>query len=116
MVKSYKQRIKYIGLFIVIIAVLYYGYYQTRDLFLGSQINISYPTNGQEITEKVVDIQGTIKNASYIYLNGKQIYTDKNNNIKENVILFEGQNFFQIKTVDKFGKEKITNIEIYHTN
>lgn len=114
MIKRYNDKFRNITIVIFILGVIYYGYHQTKNLILGSQINIISPTNRETIFEPSINIKGDIKNASYIYLNGKQIFTDEGNNIDERVLLFEGYNLFQIKTVDKFEKEKIKNIEIIH--
>ena len=64
---------------LVVIGVLFVAYclFQARFLILGPQVWIESPKDGATVSEPVINITGTAKNAAWISLNGRQIYRDE---------------------------------------
>jgi len=99
---------------IIVIIIAGYTYYQTKDLIKDPLILIDFPSNGMVLNESLVEIKGSIKNASFITLNDRQIFVDEEGNFKENVLLFEGYNVIKIEIRDRFGRSKSKNLELIY--
>ncbi|OGD66997.1 hypothetical protein A2442_02585 [Candidatus Campbellbacteria bacterium RIFOXYC2_FULL_35_25] len=98
----------------VVIVVLSYAFYQTRNIIKGGVITIDYPTSGMTLKESLVEIRGTIKNASYITMNGRQIFVDEEGNFKEKLLLSEGYNITEIEIQDRFERIKKEVLELIY--
>lgn len=95
---------------IVVIAILvggfvFYGLYKSEDFLRGPKIIIESPANGQTVSNSYLEIRGAAKNVSLLYLNGRQIFTDKNGIFKENLLLARGYNIIEVSAKDKFNRE-----------
>lgn len=99
-----------IGIIVALVAVFsFYGLYRTKDFLQGPKIAIEYPKNGEVVSNSDIEIRGEVKNISLLYLNGRQIFTDKNGKFKENLLLARGYNIIKVSAKDKFNREiKIT--------
>lgn len=98
---------------LVILVVLIYTIFNTRLIIKGPVVDIFELKDGQEIESSLIDIKGQAKNISFISLNGRQIYIDKENIFQERILLNDRINPIEIYAKDKFGKEihkKITLI------
>ena len=79
-----------------------------------SYMKMSFIINGIKIDAKIeqsgdtslATIKGYAKNATYISLNGREIYIDKDGSFKEAIALIPGYSVVTIDAVDKFGKSK----------
>jgi hypothetical protein len=96
----------------LVLLVLGYIYYQSRNLINGPQITIAEPLNGSTVADPLVAIQGIAKNISYITLNDRQIYVDKDGAFKEELLLSPGYNLWKIEAKDKFGRVVSKRIEL----
>jgi len=61
--------------------------------------------------EEFFEIEGTAKNISEFYLNGRKVFTNENGVFKENLLLAKGINTIQIKAKDKFNHQ---TVKYYH--
>ncbi len=82
-----------------------YGLFEAENFLLGPKITINNPQNGQVFTKPDIEIGGQVSNISLLYLNGRQIFTDKNGNFKETLLLANGYNIVELMAKDKFGRE-----------
>ena len=89
---------------IVLLMILGYAYSRTESFIRGPQITITTPENGQMISDSFFFIEGAVERASYITLNGRQVYTDEAGELREEVSLAEGLNIFEIVATDRFGR------------
>jgi len=94
-------------LFIFLIVFIFGGYflYQLKSFLFGPQIIVNNLKEYSAAAEPFFEIQGTAKNISEFYLNGRKIFTDTEGNFKENFLLANGMNTLQLKTKDKFGNQ-----------
>ena len=84
--------------------------------FIGffSYLKMSFILNGVEIQAKIerngdssiATVIGKAKNATYISLNGREIYIDKDGSFKETIAFIPGYSIVTIDAIDKFGKSK----------
>ena len=95
-----------VGVIIILIGgFVFYGLYKSKDFLTGPKIIIESPANGQTVSNSYLEIKGAAKNVSLLYLNGRQIFTDKNGIFKENLLLARGYNIIEVSAKDKFNRE-----------
>ncbi|MBI2627825.1 MAG: hypothetical protein HYW71_00095 [Candidatus Niyogibacteria bacterium] len=81
-----------------------YFFYEARDLFFGFSAEIFYPKEGMFLENSELTVAGKVKNASYIFLNGRRIFTDEKGFFKENFIMATGVNAISLKAENKYGR------------
>lgn len=89
-----------------------YSYYQVADFAAGPEITISTPANGVATTSSFVTVSGSAERIAYLSLNGRQIFTDRDGNFKEPLLLSPGYNIITISAQDKFFRETSTQLEM----
>ncbi len=90
---------------VLIVSVIGYAYFRMRDLLNGPVVLFAFPKNGETLTKGFIDVSGTSKNISYLHLNGRKIFTDKNGDWKEKLLLLPGYNIIEADAKDRFGRE-----------
>ena len=90
---------------ILIFLFAVYGLIKAENFLLGPKIAINTPGDGQVFTASDIEINGQANNISLLYLNGRQIFTDKDGNFKEIILLARGYNIVELKAKDKFNRE-----------
>ncbi len=98
----------FVILFIVFAA---YAGFQARFLVLGPQLKILTPENGSSVSS-LVNIEGIAKNAAWITLNGRQIFTDKNGFWSEELTISPGTSILTVKTRDRYGREAEKSVQV----
>lgn len=94
---------KIAGLFIFFILIIVYALFRSRDLILGVKIKNVNITDGEKVTESVMEVKGNAKNATNLSLNGREISVDVRGDFDETVALLLGYNVISIQARDKFG-------------
>lgn len=99
---------------IILLAILFVAYclFQARFLILGPQVWIEAPKDGATVSEPVITLSGRAKNAAWISLNGRQIYTDDIGLWSEKLILAQGLSIMSVTVRDRFGREKTESVRI----
>jgi len=103
------------GIIIVLILLfVIYGAAKAGNFLLGPKIAINFPKDGQVFTSPDIEISGQASNISLLYLNGRQIFTDKDGNFKKTINVFPGKTKITIKSVNSFNKTTVLerNIEV----
>jgi len=102
-------------LFYTIIAslVVYYAYYQSRDLLAGPYIAFEEPLNGSVVDESIVTVTGKVERIAFLNLNGRQIFVDENGKFEEKLALLPGHNIMRLRATDRFVR--VTTEELYLT-
>lgn len=89
-----------------------YGLYKAKAFLSGPNITIEYPSNGQGIKQSFTEIIGKTSNISSLFLNGRQIFTDKDGNFKGDLLLADGYNIIELSGADKFGRKVKEKLEL----
>ncbi|MEK7596318.1 MAG: hypothetical protein AAB564_02105 [Patescibacteria group bacterium] len=97
-------RVKNAVIFSLLLIFAAYFFYEVQDLFFGFSAEIFYPEEGVFFENSELAIEGRVKNASYIFLNGRRIFTDEKGFFKENFILAPGVNAIALKAENKYGR------------
>jgi hypothetical protein len=103
------RRIVVVIFFLLLIG---YGLFQTKNLILGPNIAIASPLNGAAVGLNPVEVKGQADRIAFISLNGEQIFTDKDGNFSQKLLLTHGYNIIRLEAQDKFGRtiEKVLNL------
>jgi len=106
-----------IKLFIIIFSVfllISYGLFNARNLIIGPTIEIFSPSSETETKENTIIIKGRAKNITFLSLNERPIFVDKEGFFEERLLISAGFNIIQLKARDRFKQETLKTIEIYH--
>ena len=95
-------------------AIIIYALWNGRNLIRGPQIDILSPKDGAVATEQTVKIEGLAKNVSFISLNGRQIFTDKEGLFNEEILPHRGYNIVEMTAEDRFGEKISKRIRFYY--
>ena len=106
-------RLSRIIIFIIFGAIiLIYSIFQAWKLISGPVVKISNPIDGTTFKQALIEISGETRNISYIHLNDKPIFTDKDGNFNEKFLLSPGYNVIKIDASDKFKKRIEKRLEL----
>jgi len=94
--------LKSTSLSVFFILIIVYALFQGSKIIIGPTIKIYSPENGATFSQSLIEIEGVAKNISYINLNNRPIFTDKNGYFKEKFLLSPGYNIIKLDARDKF--------------
>lgn len=86
--------------------ILGYGYLKTRDLFRGVKLTVETLEDGQTVNNPLLLLKGSAKKAVYLSINDREIFLTLDADFQDSLLLLPGYNIIEIKTRDRFGKEK----------
>ena len=109
---SLKTLLKRILVALVIIIVLGYTLYQTRNVIAGPQLTILSPANGSTHTDSFTIIKGATQNVSKVSINDRPIFIDTDGNFADAIALLSGYNIITVKAEGRFGKEITEVLEL----
>lgn len=92
-----------VAAFFVLLAV--YVLFQARFIILGPGVAVTYPKDGSSVPSGVITLRGTARNASFLTLNGRRIYTNTSGYFEEKLIASPGINIMELTVRDRFGRE-----------
>jgi hypothetical protein len=100
---------------IVVCVVLGYGYSRTKDFLAGPVLGITTPKNGEMVSSSpLVEIKGSSKNLSFLNLDGRKIFTDKDGIWEEKLLLQPGVNIIEVRGIDRFKRENLQIMRIVY--
>lgn len=88
----------------LVLIIIFYSIFQAWKLISGPKIKIYTPLDGTTYNQTLIEINGKAENVSYLNLNDRKIFTDKNGYFKEQLLLLPGYNILKLDAKDKFGK------------
>ena len=77
--------------------------FQARFLLAGPQIFVQTLPVAQQ--ERLITLQGQARNIVSITLNGRRIFTDKDGNFKEALVLENGYTIATLEAEDRYGRK-----------
>ncbi len=104
--------LKICALSLLVVVIAGYSLFQAQKLLAGPVIQIFTPQNGATYSQTLIEIDGQAKNIAYINLNDKQMFTDKNGNFSEKLLLSPGYNVVKLDAWDKFGKQTEKKLQL----
>jgi hypothetical protein len=89
-----------------------YSLFEARGIIIGPTIEITEPKNGESLNESLTTIEGRAKHVSFISMNDHPITVDESGDFSEKLLLSPGYNIIKLKVVDRFGREKVSFLEL----
>ena len=89
----------------LILTVLFFAIFQSKNLIAGPKIIMDEPLNGKIYQESLVKISGKASNVSEIKLNGRNIFIDEEGLFEEEVLLSYGYNMIILEAKDRFDRK-----------
>lgn len=99
---------------LVAIGLGMYAYFQSREYFRGPVLTVTEPINGSLSTTSLVVVMGSARNASFLTLNGRPIFTDEQGRFTESLLLQNGYNIMTLEAKDRFGHSAEKRIELVY--
>lgn len=96
---------------LALVIVIYSGF-ELRGLIQGPRIFIEKPLDGATITQPVITVSGKASLILFLYLNGRQIYTDENGFFEEPIVLGKGYNIITVEGHGRFNKTITHSIRV----
>ncbi len=98
----------------IILGIIFTAYclFQARFLILGPQVWIDSPRDGEVVGSSVVTLEGRARNAAWISLNDRQIYSDEDGHWSEKLIVASGLSIMTVNVRDRFGREETKSVRI----
>lgn len=94
------------------LVIVAYSLFQAWKLISGPIIDIYTPQNGATYNQTLIEIDGRARNVSYLSMNDRKIFTDKNGYFKEQLLLSPGYNVIKLDAKDKFGTYTEKKLEL----
>ena len=105
---------KTVATIIFFFLITVYAFYQTHALAEGPEIILLEPTTPDSVTDPVVVISGIAERISHLFLNGRQIFTDKEGHFNEKLLLAPGFNSISLDARDRFDRVIAKKIEVFY--
>lgn len=101
---------------LIILGLLFAAYcvFQARYIVFGPAIWFTSHTDGQVVYSPQLTLEGQARNAAWLSLNDRQIFTDEKGHWSEKLILSEGQSIMRALVRDRFGRESSKTIRIIY--
>ncbi len=109
--KNIKWWVEIMSCMMLFIVIGIFSYMKMSFLIKGVSIQASIEHNDNTTIAKVV---GNAKHATYLSLNGREIFIDKDGSFSEPIALIPGFSVVTIDAVDKFGKSKEKKFQIVY--
>ena len=96
------------------ILLVFFIYRQARDVRTGGTIAITKPADGATLFEPLVTVAGTAKKISFMYLNGRQIFSDENGLFEESLLLAPGYTIITLSAQHIFERKREERISVVY--
>jgi hypothetical protein len=94
--------------------IVFYAYYQSRDIREGPIITLVSPTDGMTSTSSLLSVYGVARNAKMLTLDGRAIFVDLDGNFFEQLLLMDGYNIIELTAKDGEGRERKKIVELVY--
>lgn len=95
-----------------LVVIIGYAGFEMRSFLRGPTLTIETPQNGETISSSLTLIRGKAANITFLFLNGRQIYTDERGVFEEYILLPRGYNRVTIEGTGKFGKSITRQLDL----
>jgi hypothetical protein len=109
-----KKIFKIVSLSVLLIFIVTYAFFISKDLIFGVKIKDVNIIDGTKVADNIIKITGNARNAVNLTLNGRVISIDQKGNFNETVALLSGYNIISIKAKDEFGNSDEKNYKLIY--
>ena len=97
---------------ILALVIVGYSLFQAQKILRGPIIEVNSPENATTYNQPLIEVSGRAQNISYLNLNDRPIFTDKDGYFKEKLLLSPGYNIIKLDARDKFKKYTEKKLEL----
>jgi hypothetical protein len=109
--KSIKWWVGCIACIVLFGAIALFAYMKMSFVLRGVKLQANVERNGNS---PVVHVKGNAYGATYVTLNGREIYIEKDGSFTEDVVLLPGLSVLKLDTEDKFGNTALKKFELVY--
>jgi hypothetical protein len=109
-----KKIIKIAALSIVFLLIIIFVFFNSRALVSGVKIKNVNIKDNMKVSENILKITGTAKNAVKLTLDGREISVNEKGDFEETIVLLSGYNLIDIEAQDKFGNSDEKNYKLIY--
>lgn len=91
--------------------ILFFSYEKMCFIWKGVKISATLESQNDS---SLTTIKGTASKATYISLNGREIFIDKSGNFSESIVVLPGFSVVTLSARDKFGKTAEKKFEVVY--
>lgn len=91
-------------LWVALIAIIGYGFIKAWPLITGPSLSIISPVENYESESGIINVQGVVKRAAFIRLNGAPILHDQNGVFSSTLTFPQGGSILTFTVTDRFGR------------
>ena len=96
----------------LVFIIVLYAYLKSTAILEGPQISLLSPASGTIATSSLIEIEGTIKHAKEVTLDGRPIFIDLEGRFVEKLLLTDGYNIIELVAKDAQGRAERKTIEL----
>lgn len=112
MLPHHTKLTKYI-FFAFLVVILFYTYFEAQNLLFGPQIYLGTQSALTVKTERI-DMKGSVKNVSFLSLDGRPLLVDSTGAFDEVMLLAKGLNVFTFVAEDRFGRKTVKKLRVVY--
>lgn len=86
--------------------------FRVYPLFMGPQIVVTSPRDGESVASTTFEVTGHVKRASTIYLQGKPITISETGEFSETLVSLSPYTILILVGTDKYGKSATTTLRV----
>jgi transcriptional regulator with XRE-family HTH domain len=101
-----------IAIFAVLGAIGIYLYFSINNFVSSPFLVVDKPLNNAVVEADTIDVAGTTREDSKVFVNNQQIFVDEKGNFSDSINLIPGINVITVRSVNKFDKESIIEIVV----
>lgn len=103
------KKILFVALVLIVSA---YAGFELRNSLIGPTLTVQTPLPGDTLPSPMTTVTGTATHISFLYLNGRQIYTNESGIFEETVVLPRGYNVLTLEAIGRFNKQIVRTITV----
>lgn len=110
--KSFRENYRKYLFLIFILFIIIYFIFKFNNYIFGPKITIYTPIPYAIISDDTFILQGNVKNAKNIYINGREINIYENGDFIEKLIAKSPYTLITIEAIDRYGKRVLETMSI----
>lgn len=109
-----RKYIKIAAIVAVAAVIVGYSWFRMNDIWAGPEIVISNPKMAKKTDQQVIQLRGRAFDIAFLYLNGRQIFTDKAGHFSQTIVLSPGYNTITVRGRNQYGRQTREVIHIVY--
>jgi hypothetical protein len=110
-----KKIVRYGSISLIVVIVLGYGIWQSRDLLFGISTSITGISDGLSTNNPLLDFGGNAYHANALVINGRTVPLTGNGSWNDTIALLPGYNTIDIQITDRFKRTTEKIYRVYYT-